>query len=153
QAVIGEQVEYRVNVTVPDGHIPAAQVVDQLPAGLAFVKLVSFTNNNPNDVTITGDPTIPVVTNNGQTLTFNLGDVTNRSTDPTFVDSLPFVYDAVVLNVPGNVAGTTLSNAAQVLWNSGANHSNTASASPVTVIEPQVTTTKSVSGAGPGGFV
>jgi uncharacterized repeat protein (TIGR01451 family) len=57
QAVIGEQVEYKVTLTMPDGHIPATQVVDQLPAGLAFVKLVSFTNNNPNDLTFTGNPT------------------------------------------------------------------------------------------------
>ena len=153
QAVIGEQVEYQVNVTVPNGNIPAAALVDQLPAGLAFVKLVSFTNNNPDDLTFTGDPTTPSVTNNGQTVTFNLGDVTNSSTDVTTVDTFTFVYDTVVLNVPSNVAGTTLTNSAQVVWNNGANQSNTASAAPVTVIEPQLTTTKTVGGAINGGFI
>jgi uncharacterized repeat protein (TIGR01451 family)/fimbrial isopeptide formation D2 family protein len=153
QAVIGEQAEYRVTVTIPDGEIPAADVVDQLPAGLAFVKLVSFTNNDPDDVTLTGDPTSPTVTNNGHTVTYNLGDMTNSSSDPTAVHTLTFVYDAVVLNVASNIAGTTLANSAQLLWNNGANQSNTASAAPVTVIEPQLTTTKSVSGATNGGFI
>src|SRR5262249_24768240 len=63
EAVIGELVEYRVNVNVPDGNLPSAQVVDQLPAGLAFVRLVSFTDNDPTHLTFTGDPTAPSVTN------------------------------------------------------------------------------------------
>ena len=133
---------------MPNGNIPMTQVVDQLPAGLAFVKLVSFTNNTSNDVSFTGDPTSPTVTNNGQTVTFNLGDVTNGSTDPNAIDSLTFDYLAVVLNVASNVTGKMLSNVAQVVWNNGANHSNTASAAPVTVIEPAVVTTKLVSGGG-----
>src|SRR5262249_35039239 len=114
QAVIGEQAEYRVTVNVPNGNVPAAQLIDQLPPGLAFVKLVSFTNNDPGVLTLTGDPSNPSVTNNGQTVTFNLGDVTNNSTDPDVVQTLTFVYDAVILNVASNVAGTTLSNLAQV---------------------------------------
>ncbi|HEY7327755.1 MAG TPA: isopeptide-forming domain-containing fimbrial protein [Gemmataceae bacterium] len=153
QAVIGELVEYQVTVKVPDVELAATQLVDQLPAGLAFVKLVSFTNNDPNDLTFTGDPTSPSVTNNGQKVTFNLGNVTNSSTDPTVPDTFTFDYDAVVLDVASNVAGTTLSNVAQLFWNNGDNHSNTESAAPVIVIEPQVTTTKSVGGSINGGFI
>jgi uncharacterized repeat protein (TIGR01451 family)/fimbrial isopeptide formation D2 family protein len=153
QAVIGEEVEYQVTVRIPDEMLSAAQLVDQLPSGLAFVRLVSFTNNNPNDLTFTGDPTNQSVTNNGQTVTFNLGNITNTSTIPSVIDSFTFDYVAVVLNVPSNVTGTTLSNLAQLVWDNGASRSNTDSAAPVVVIEPQVATTKSVSGSTNGGFI
>jgi LPXTG-site transpeptidase (sortase) family protein len=48
QAVIGEFVTYTLTLTVPEGVLPAAQIVDTLDAGLAFVDLQSVTVSNPD---------------------------------------------------------------------------------------------------------
>ena len=143
QAVIGESVEYLATVTVPRGTTQAADVVDTLPSGLAFIKLVSFTNSDPAQVTLTGNPTDPTVTNNGQTVDFNLGTVVDSNLNGPGTETLTFDYTAVVLNVPGNVQDTTLTNSAVVTYNSGATSSAAVSAAAITVIEPELKTVKS----------
>jgi uncharacterized repeat protein (TIGR01451 family)/fimbrial isopeptide formation D2 family protein len=142
QAVIGETVNYSLQVTIPEGVTPAAQIVDTLPAGLAFVQLNSFANSDPANVTFTGSSN-PVVTNNGQTVTFALGDITNADTNNAVAETLTFDYEAVVLNVAGNVNGTTLTNSAVFSWTG--HDLPAASAPPITVIEPKLQIAKTAS--------
>ena len=87
--------------------------------------------------------TTPVITNNGQTVTFNLGTVTNSNTDDAVAETITLVYRVVTLNVAGNQANTLLNNSAALSWTGG---SATVSAANVTVIEPTVNTTKTVAG-------
>jgi len=151
QAVIGETAIYTVTLTVPQGTMPAATLVDVLPAGMAFVELVGTPVVDPA-ISFTGS-LVPVVASGGQTITFNLGDVTNSDTDSTQPETIEVTFRAVVLNVGGNVSGTQLVNRLRATWNSGANTTPFASSGPVTVIEPKLQTTKTVAVGGFGGNV
>ncbi len=141
QVVIGEYASYQVVVTVPEGVTQNAQIVDTLDAGLAYVDLTSATLST--GLSISGSTT-PVITNNGQTVTFSLGTVTNTNTDDAVAETITLVYRVVTLNVAGNQSGTLLNNSAALSWTGG---SASASAANVTVIEPTVNTSKSVSGS------
>ncbi len=143
QATIGELATYQLTVTVPQGITPNAKIVDTLPAGLAFVALDP---SNPPvlsaGVSLTGS-TAPVITNNGQTITFNLGNVTNTTTNSAVPETITLTYQTVVLNVAGNTIGTTLRNSAVLSFNGITNAP--VRAGNVTVIQPNLTTTKTVS--------
>ena len=142
QVVIGEFVTYRVTVTVPEGVTPNARIVDTLDAGLAFVDLLSAALSP--GLSISGSTT-PVITNNGQTVTLDLGTITNSNTNDSVAETITLEYRVVTLNVMGNQTGMLLNNWAALSWTGG---NTTASAPNVTVIEPTVNTTKTVS-AGP----
>lgn len=143
QGVIGEIATFELSVDVPRGTTPSAVVVDSLPAGLAFVRMVGSPAVEAG-ITLTGSAT-PVVTNSGRTLTFNLGDVVNANADRQR-HGITVRYEAVVLNVSGNVAGKTLTNNAKLTW-TGHGELPAATSAPVTVIEPRLTIDKTVSPA------
>ncbi len=148
QAVIGEIATYTVTLKVPEGVTPGAKIVDTLDSGLAFVDMISAVPSS--GISISGSLT-PVVTNNGGTVTFNLGDITNADTNNATPDTITLVYRAVVLNVAGNVSGTLLNNSAKLTWT--ANSLGAVSAANVQVIEPKVNIAKSVvvNGSGTSG--
>ncbi|MEW6505265.1 MAG: sortase [Chloroflexota bacterium] len=145
QTVIGELVTYTVTLTVPEGVTTNAQLVDTLDSGLAFVDCQSITASANLTTDLTGGfsaaCTSPGVTDSGRTVTFDLGTITNTNTDNSTPETITLTYRAVVLNVPGNQAGTQLNNSARLTWSNG---SATASAANVTVIEPQIQVSKSV---------
>ena len=103
-AAVGEKVQYSVTLTIPQGTTSAAQLVDTLSPGLAFVQLDSVAASA--GVSYTGTPTAPTLTNNGQTATFNFGTITNTDTDPTAAETITLVYEAVVLDTAGNTSNT-----------------------------------------------
>ncbi|NBU41152.1 MAG: DUF11 domain-containing protein, partial [Planctomycetia bacterium] len=138
QGVIGELATFELSVDVPLGTTPNAVVVDTLPAGLAFVRMVGSPVIDPG-VGFTGSAT-PTVTNNGQTVSFGLGDVINKNTT---LSGITLRYEAVVLNVSSNVAGRTLTNNAKLTW-TGHTELPAARSGPVTVIEPKLAIDKSV---------
>lgn len=143
QAVIGELATFSLTIDVPRGTTPGAVVVDSLPAGLAFVQMVGTPVVDP-DVSFTGS-LAPVVTNTGRTVTFDLGDVTNANGTDT-LQGITLQYEAVVLNVSGNKAGTQLRNNAKLTW-TGHSELPATRSGPVTVIEPKLTVQKTVSPA------
>ena len=140
QAVIGEIATFELSVDVPRGTTPSAVVVDSLPTGLAFVRMVGAPVVDPG-VTFTGSAT-PVLTNSGRTVTFSLGDVTNANAGTTPL-GITLRYEAVVLNVSTNKAGTQLRNNAKLTW-TGHTELPAAQSGPVTVIEPKLTIDKAV---------
>ncbi len=154
QVVIGELVTYSLTTTVPEGSVPGAFVTDHLDAGLAFVSCTSVTPSSANVTTdlasgsdFSGACGDVVVTNNGQDMHFNLGNVTNANRENTTAEQVVITYQAVVLNVSSNQSGpvTLLNNSAEFFMNNGSDVSlGTASAPTVTVIEPNVNITKSV---------
>ena len=146
-AVIGELATFELTVEVPEGTTPNAIVVDTLPAGLAFVQMIG-TAVVDSGITVNGSssPTnpafTPVVTNNGQTLTFTLGDIVNTNPDRQ-LHGFTLQYQAVVLNVSSNISNKTLTNSAKLTWT---DHTElpAAKAPPVTVIEPKLKIDKTV---------
>ncbi|MCC6146446.1 MAG: isopeptide-forming domain-containing fimbrial protein [Anaerolineaceae bacterium] len=153
QAVIGELVSYRLTMTIPEGSSPDTVIVDTLDAGLAFVRQDSVTLSDPANLTVSGSTT-PAITNNGQTLTWALGTVTNTANSTGIDETLTFEYTAVVLNVSSNQSGSVLSNSVRIDWNTLDADGSTvaASAGPVsapgiTVIEPTLAAVKTVNPA------
>ena len=138
QGVIGEIATFELAVDVPRGTTPNAVVVDSLPTGLAFVRMVGSPTVDPG-VSFTGSAT-PTLTNSGRTVTFSLGDVVNSNADAQR-HGITVRYEAVVLNVSTNVAGKTLTNSAKLTW-TGHSELAAATSSPVTVIEPKLTIDK-----------
>lgn len=159
QAVIGELVTYRLQMDIPEGEATGLVVVDTLDAGLAFVGLTSVTVGDDiahvGGAAITTSSITTTVTSNGQVVTFDIGDVL----DPTpqtgnDIDELWIEYQVVVLDVAGNQGGlsetnTLLNNSAVLSYDAGSDVST--SAPELEVIEPALTTTLDVYGAGGSG--
>jgi uncharacterized repeat protein (TIGR01451 family)/fimbrial isopeptide formation D2 family protein len=153
QAVIGETATYTVTMKIPQGRTPAAKLIDTLPAGMAYVQTISAVNNAPSFLTVPGLANAPTLGAGAQTFTYDLGDIVNTDTDSGTDETITFTVEAVVLNVNSNVRGTSLVNKAKTTWNNGANFTADVSSGAVTVIEPKLTTTKSVAVGGAGGNV
>ncbi len=158
EVAIGELVTYRLTVTIPEGHVPNAQVSDHLDSGLAFVKCVSVT---PSSTDVTTDlasgsdfsgvcSNDVTVSNNGQDVTFDLGNITNANRDNTVTETVTIVYQAVTLNVSGNQADVLLNNQANFSMDAGSGRvdlTGARSAPAVEVIEPVLTLSKTASPA------
>ncbi|MEW6093931.1 MAG: sortase [Chloroflexota bacterium] len=160
EVVIGELVTYRVTLAIHEGETPNATLVDNVDGGLAFVDCSSVTRSSSALTTTYGNgdfrnadmcndglaaPFNPIISNSGQTITFDLGTITNSDTVNTTIETLMFEYSVVTLNLYANQAGTLLNNTAAFAWNGGpysASGSVSDSAENVIVIEPAVTTTK-----------
>jgi fimbrial isopeptide formation D2 family protein/uncharacterized repeat protein (TIGR01451 family) len=163
--VIGEIVRYRLKTDLPQGTVGKATMRDVLPSGLTFLAdntaklafvaanaadlswnqgvidpyyLPSIGNNNTVIPTASYAPTIA-----GQTLSWDLGELVNRNTDPTQIESVLIEFNALVANVAGNQAGTTITNSfiASAGLN-GAVAESTSSAPPLLVREPLLQTDK-----------
>jgi fimbrial isopeptide formation D2 family protein/uncharacterized repeat protein (TIGR01451 family) len=146
-AVIGELVTYRLTVSFPEGTTPNAVILDTLDNGLAFVGQTSATLN---DVSASSG-TSPTVSNDGRTVRWDFGTVTDTNLANDTDGSITIEYQAVVMNVSGNQAGTSLDNTAVFSWNNDSDTELTRDAADVTVREPQVDVTKTVQVNPPSG--
>jgi uncharacterized repeat protein (TIGR01451 family)/fimbrial isopeptide formation D2 family protein len=151
QAVIGETATYAITVTVPQGRTPAAELIDRMAPGLAFVRYVGGFNNDPAVLTVPGLNNAPVITSAGRLATWNLGDIVNTDTNNTTTETFQLLVEAVVLNVNSNHSGVRLNNRAQLKWNNQTASSNQARNRDVIVIEPKLKTTKTATVGGLGG--
>ena len=163
--VIGEIVRYRLKTDLPQGTVGKATIRDVLPSGLTFLAdntaklafvaanaadlswnqgaidpyyLPSIGNNNTVIPTASYAPTIA-----GQTLSWNLGELVNRNTDPTQIESVLIEFNALVANVAGNQAGTTITNS--FIASAGLDGNlveSSSSAPPLSVREPLLQTDK-----------
>ncbi|MAT41871.1 MAG: hypothetical protein CL609_05985 [Anaerolineaceae bacterium] len=153
---VGEVVTYTVTLDIAPGLVEDLVFTDILDQGMAFVGCNQITTD-PADVltlepgyTLSGLCTMaaisqyPVtstnVTDSGRQMIINFGDVTNISAAEEDI-TLTIEYDVVVLNTEANVDGQTLGNQADWTWVGG---SLEAEASPVTIVEPDLVITKSV---------
>jgi uncharacterized repeat protein (TIGR01451 family)/fimbrial isopeptide formation D2 family protein len=172
EVVIGELVQYRLYVTLPEATIPGANFVDNLDLGLEFVSLDSvttysgavnfpttvtssqglFTNTALFNPTVTGDGTATA-----QNLEFDFGTITNASSSNTELEALEVIYTVRVNNIPSNTSngsaiGQLLDNSATFNWedSSGALLGTSAATAPaIEVIEPELNITKVISDATP----
>lgn len=121
---IGEEVTYRLKVSLIEGATNSVVVTDTLPAGLSYVRYALGAGPTDSSMTIPFDPTTqpadltitpatgPSAT--GQVVVFNLGDITNKPNSDRTDDYLTIDLTARVDNVIGNQAGTQLGNHAQL---------------------------------------
>lgn len=167
QVVIGEYATYTLVVTVPEGTVPGARIVDTLDAGLAFLDLDSVTVSNPAAVTstvMTFDPGSGLCTNcvpgtgagsnpiigssgsgataPGRLITFDLGGLTNTDRDNTTPETITLVYRVVTLNTSGNQHNGQRNNSAVYSWTGGSQPA--VSAANVQIREAALTITKSI---------
>ncbi|PWH17984.1 MAG: hypothetical protein DDG59_07150, partial [Anaerolineae bacterium] len=176
QAVVGEFVTYTITLTVPEGTLPSAQIVDTLDAGLAFVDLQSVVVSNPdtdgagagddgiyssvmtfdaagnctNCAAGTGAGSNPLIATlggqDGRQITFNFGDLTNTNNTNSVAETITITYRAVILNVSSNQAGGQRNNAAALTWGTSSSLPSV-SAPNITIIEPVINTSKTVTPA------
>lgn len=148
QVVIGELVDYRVTLTIPEGVTSSAVLTDTLDAGLAFVQCqnitasAGLTTSLGNFANACNDPANPTVGAGGQVVTYDLGTITNANRVNATPETIVIEYQAVVLNVAGNVTNTLLNNSAVFSWQG---HALPAVSAPnVTVIEPRLDPIKTI---------
>ena len=144
---IGEIVRYKLTVSVPEGDLSNFVITDTLPAGLMYLDdgtvSHSFTSDSgmtSTQFTVSGGPF-----GDGVAPIFSLGTVTNPDQD----DNEEFVeieFNALVLNVDGNVAGVSLDNAFQVTYDT---FDYTAAPASITLVEPSVSIVKTVTTSPP----
>jgi fimbrial isopeptide formation D2 family protein/uncharacterized repeat protein (TIGR01451 family) len=152
QAVVGELVTYEVSITVPEGTINSAELIDTLDAGLTFVSLDSITTSagvTSSTVNLNDASTItPSVS--GQDVTFGLGDITNTNSSNSSAETITIRYTVRVDNVVTNQSGTPLDNVVKLAWMLAGTTpmmSNTDDAEDIQVIEPDLVVNKGVSAA------
>ncbi|MBK9780888.1 MAG: sortase [Anaerolineales bacterium] len=146
-ATIGEQLIYEITLLVPSGTLNNVTVVDTPQTGLAFMDCIEL--DLPAGVTSTtlADGTCntldgaapgsnPLVANNGGLVTFDFGALTNATLQPKLVT---IRYSLIVLDILSNQGGNQRTNS--VVWNYSGN-SQTVSANPVTLVEPEMTINK-----------
>ncbi len=159
---IGELVTYTLEITVPEGSTPASRLLDTLDEGLAFVDVQSLTATAGVSTDVAGGFSA-IAANAGflavgsgttapdRRLAFGpaadqngFGTITNSDSDNATADVITLVYRTRVINSDGNVSGLQLRNNAQWSWESESALRQTVSrrASPVSLVEPQLLTTK-----------
>ncbi len=156
QAVIGETATYEITVTIPQGHTPAARLLDWMgdqssPDQLAYVSsTVPVVNSSA--LTVPGLTNAPVYegTTTQRTVRWDFGDIVNTDTNPTTDETITFAVVTRVLNVNNNIQGVSVANHAQLKWSRNS-LSNVATNQDVKVIEPKLTTSKTAVVGGLGG--
>ncbi|MEL7238823.1 MAG: isopeptide-forming domain-containing fimbrial protein, partial [Planctomycetota bacterium] len=91
--LIGDTATYTVTLTVPEGTHANAVLSDQLDTEAAFVATPSVVTSA--GVTAAGTPS---VTSDGQTLTWNIGTLTNTNSDNGTAETITLTYDVIILN-------------------------------------------------------
>lgn len=153
EATIGEKVTYEVVLTIPEGELNTAQLVDLLDTGLQFDQIISSTvstglNTTTNPITASVSGT--GATGDQQTIIFDLGTVTHSGSEENDTEETVTIrYTAIVLNDVANFEGrSNVDNAATLIWDAGSGpgtgSSVTVDAEDLTIIEPWIETVKTV---------
>ncbi len=143
---VGDTVSYTINVTVPDGTTGDLIVQDTLPDGLSYVSGSWQVHAGAFDGTLN---TTPTITQSGNNLFFDFGDVTATDTGAND-NSFSITFDALVTNIASNSSGSSLTNQVSMSFTDPANPSgpqltiDDPTDPTVNVTEPQITTTKQV---------
>lgn len=142
EPTIRDTTAYSVTATFPEGQFTNVVLTDAFPTALAFVTNVGPVLMLPSGVTATGSTT-GVVSADGRTITWSLGDVTNSNSNDAAEVTTALPLTAVVLNVAGATAGSTAVN--QMRASVGGSQVNSSNASAVTLRQAAITFSQSVS--------
>ena len=118
---IGAEFEYRLTLGIIEGLTRAVSIIDELPAGVSFIEASVGLGNTgmstENSIDPNDQPTTVDGTNlTGETLTFDLGDVSNPGNGNPDDDVITIDIRVRVDNLVGNQAGTVLGNNAHTLY-------------------------------------
>ncbi len=155
KVLIGEVLDYSINIDIPTGTIADLQAVDILDHGLAFVGcdlvapvvsgiLVIAQNpcTDPTALTVQAEPitdTDPASEEAGRHITFDFGQVQNTSGS---TQTLTLNYRVIVLDIKDNVDGLkNLKNRVEWIWSGG---TLSGEALSVEITEPKLTLKKTV---------
>ncbi|MCP9786370.1 VCBS domain-containing protein, partial [Cyanobium sp. N5-Cardenillas] len=165
---IGEIVRFRLQENLPQGTLSNASIFDTLPTGLSFLNDNTATlafvaasasdlswsqgSINPyfipsagNNTTVIPSASFAPTTINGQVVTWNFGDFINANVDPNQIESVVIEFNAIVTNVASNQAGVTLTNSMTASAGlTGSTVQRTATATPLSVLEPNLLIDKTV---------
>lgn len=159
---IGDIVEYRINLSVPEGTLVNAKVVDTLPQGLDFIGIVSINGDTDGapyveansfnyadilatDIVEAGDPVT-----GPSTVTWNLGSITNQAIDNTTND-FTIIYRARVLKDSLDINTTTinLNNEVVLTYDTAVGVKTIEDlVTNITALQPKLTITKTAVPAG-----
>jgi len=166
EVAIGEILTYEIVLTIPEGTMTNVEVVDDLDLGMAFLGCLSITPQSGNLITglaggfsaacdnavippgdpTTGNPAIyplPLASvdpaEQGRRILFDLDTITNTSSP---LQTLTITVQVVVLDNAANQSDVDLNN--DVIWRWDNDSELAASASNVTIIEPDLTLTKDI---------
>ena len=141
---IGEEVVYRLTVTIPQGTTPSVSISDTLPAGLVFagVAASSFSASLSSSQSGGMAAALASPTFTANVVTWNLGMLTNTDNTSSTAETITIDYNTYVLNAAGNQNGTTLQNNATFTTGSA---SQSVSAPALNVVVPVLTVTDNVS--------
>lgn len=150
---VGETVGYRLTVSLAEGTLANVVVTDELPAGVIFDSAtVGFAHSA---MQISGSAIQPTMVS-GQTLTFDLGDILNPANGDASDDYLTIDIVTRVANIATNQDSVVLGNHARMVYDDASGAPQTldfdADASTngvqpldLTLVEPSVMLSKSVS--------
>ncbi len=151
QYTIGQEVTFDLVVTLNEGTTPSLVVTDDLPNGLEYVSHSIVTSGAPltkafSDPAEVNNPTVTVTSGDGGGITLDFGDVTVTGNNDTDDNSFVVRVVARVVNDNTYKSGDTLTNHATLQYTNGQGNAQTLTDSEsITLVEPQITTTKSVS--------
>jgi len=145
RGTIGSLVQFQSTFNVPEGQVTGVQYNDILANGLALVSIDTI--NLPGGVTSTNGPTSNIitsatVTNSGRNFGLNFGSLTNINDSNGTIENITIDYTAVVLDIVGNIGGTSLTNNANLSFNGGPLTS--AVSNPVQVVDPRLEVIKTI---------
>lgn len=151
---IGEEVTYRITVTLPEGVTSDALVVDRLPLDGTNTQLEAigasvFSVGASLSTSLTGTPVLSDASGDGldDTVSFDFGQVTNAPNGSLDAgDRLVLQVQARLVDTASNVASGVLLKESEFTFDGGA---TTATAS-VEVVEPQLAISKSMALVGSG---
>ncbi len=153
---VGEEITYTLDMTIPEGTLTNATLVDVTDACLAVTGFDSL-NASPSITAANGAmggilSAVAVANvgggtaNNGRQLTLDFGTLTNSDTDNNTSEVITLVYRAVPINASTCARGGARNNSATLTWDSTLTAS--ASATDVIIQEPAVTVTKTFTASG-----
>ena len=175
-ATIGEIVRYRLAVQVPEGTAPNFTMRDTLSTGVSLLDVnqvrISFVadmadmnasaltpaeNAGANNDAIPPTFVLPAgrISFAGQDVIFSLGDLVNNDNDATGPNANEYVvieFNALVENVAGNDLGAVRANVFSVQTGPTPTTAATSNTVNVTLVEPQMTVTKTADDVAPAGY-
>ena len=149
---IGEQITFTLRITLPEGLTQAMQVVDDLPAGLAYVSHQVITTAAASGGLLADDfngtlpaPTVTAPGGSGDDLTLDFGDTTTAADNDPDTDAFLVQVVAVVLNEAGNQDGVNRTNTSELNYTRNGSPATESDSTTVSVIEPVLTVDKAIS--------
>lgn len=154
---IGETVTYALLVTLPEGTTPDLSILDRLPAGLQYVSSSVVTTVAGSygllAADFNGTLPVPVVAGgatDGADIGFTFGSISVTGDNNADTNSFVILVTARVLNTVDNQGGDVLNNDATFDISGDSQAVFTTAVVPVTVVEPLVQVTQSVTSSTTG---